>query len=271
VPVFQDLNIWPELDQILAGGGLRPPGGPRGAAIREALDRCRAEMHGLLRPAFAYESYPVTGSEPGALVIGDGHRLSSPVVAQLFAAAREVVLLAYTIGPLLEARVAGHRAQGDTLSSYVLDTLGSLAVTALGRLAHDHVKRLAAERGLRASIPLNPGTSHWPIEDHRLFLSLIPAAAIGLRLSDNYLLCPIKTNSLAIALGHDVLTDAEGSSCDYCARPELCRGARRRLFADPAHPLSSAVGEGAGGEVKPLPYRHARAASCSASPNTGCG
>lgn len=231
LPVFRNLDISPDLQHVLSSVNLRAPSGPRGEGIREALDQARAEMQGLLRAAFGYEVHPITGSEPGALLIGDGYRLASPVVAALYAGASAVVLLAYTIGPLLEARVAEYRAQRDALRSYMLDTLGSLGVTALGRIAHNHVKRLAAERGLRASIPLNPGTSHWPIEGQRLFLDLIPAAEIGLSLSDNYLLCPIKSISMAIALGPDVLTDAEGSSCDYCAHPELCRDARRRLFA----------------------------------------
>jgi len=228
--VFRDLDIRADLGRVLERGHWQSAEGARGEAVREAFAQCRAEIDGLLCPAFAYAVYPVTAADPGAVVIGDGHRLASPVLAALFGGAREVVLLAYTIGPLLEARVAEYRAQSDTLHSVVLDTLGSLAVNALGQIAHDHVKRLAAESGLRSSIPLNPGTGHWPIEGQRLFLDLIPAAELGLSLSDNYLLCPIKSISMAIALGQEVLTDAEGSSCDYCAHPELCHDARRGLF-----------------------------------------
>ena len=93
----------------------------------------------------------------------------------------------------------------------------------VGRVAYDLIEDLAKSKGLNASIPLNPGTSHWPLSGNKVLTELVPAAAIGIEMLDSGLLRPFKSISFAVALGEHVLTPAEGSSCDYCDTRDLCR------------------------------------------------
>ncbi len=195
----------------------------RSEACRRAYAAGLAELQGLLVPAIAYGVYPVRGAQEGSLAVAEGRVLHSPVVARLFALAPEVVAMVYTIGPRLEARVAQLQAEGDLAVAYTLDALGNLALTEVGYVACQEIDRLAAARGVRASIPLNPGTTHWPASDQPLVLELSGAAAVGVTVSDAYLLQPYKSNSMAIALGAGVLTPDQGSSCDYCDNSYLCR------------------------------------------------
>jgi hypothetical protein len=185
------------------------------SAISEARD--------LLRPAIAYDVYPVTGVEQGRLRIADGQYLESPIVARLFAKAPEVVLAAFSIGPLLEERVASHHAAGDYPAGFALDIAGALAVGEVGKVAFQAIEELAVSRGVQASIPLNPGTTHWPLSGNHVFVKLIPATEIGVDVLDSGLLRPFKSISYAVALGNDVVTPEQGSSCDYCDTRDLCR------------------------------------------------
>ena len=190
--------------------------------LRQVYEAALAEARALIRPGIAYAAHPVVSAEAERLLVADGQALESPVVARLFAGAPEIVLTIYSIGPRLEERATQYHAAGDYLPGFALDVLGSAAVNEVGRVAYGLIEDLAKSKGLNASIPLNPGTSHWPLSGNQVLTQLVPAAEIGIETLDSGLLRPFKSISFAVALGEHVLTPAEGSSCDYCDTRDLC-------------------------------------------------
>ncbi len=182
-----------------------------------------SEARELVRPAIAYEVHPVTEADEDRLLIADGQALESAVLARLFGEAPEVALVIFTIGPSLEERAAKHQAAGDYPAAFALDLVGSLAVNEVGQAAFRAIDELAVSRGVKASIPLNPGTTHWPLSGNHVLVELIPAAEIGVEALESGLLRPFKSISYAVALGEHVLTPDQGSSCDFCETRDLCR------------------------------------------------
>ena len=191
--------------------------------LRQVYEMALGEARTLVRPGIAYALHPVVRAGEGHLVVGEGQALESPVVARLFAEASEVVLAIYTIGPLLEERAAEYQAARNYVLGFALDLVGSAAVDEVGQVAYGLIEDLARAKGLKASIPLNPGTSHWPLSGNKVLAELIPAEAIGIEALESGLLRPFKSISFVVALGEHVLTPAEGSSCDYCDTRQLCR------------------------------------------------
>jgi hypothetical protein len=196
-------------------------------ALRQSDEQALAELQPRLAPAVAYGVYALRGRVAEGLLLANGQVLRSQVAGELFGAAGEVVIMVYTIGPAAEARAAELQAAGDYSVAYTLDALATLALNEVGVVACREIDCLAQSEGVRASIPLNPGTSHWPASDQPRVVALAGAGAIGVQVTSSFLLRPFKTNSMAIALGENVLTPEQGSSCDYCARPELCGRPRR--------------------------------------------
>jgi hypothetical protein len=205
----------------LGGAQAADPG--RQQAWLRMFEPAFAEARELVHPAVAYAVHPVVRAETDRLIVGDGSALESPVLTSLFAEAPEVVPMIYTIGPELEARVAEYGKTNDVLAGFTLDVMGSIAVDQVGVVGYSLIEGLARERGVKASIPLNPGTSHWPMSGQRVIAGLVPAPEIGVEVLDSGLLRPFKTIAFVVALGSNVLTPAEGSSCDYCETRDLCR------------------------------------------------
>jgi hypothetical protein len=217
MPVFRDLEI--KLDTKAVFDRLM---GGRAQKWQQAIEEAEAEAQTLIHPAIAYDVHAVVGVEESRLIVDGGKALESPVVASLFGRAPEVVLMVFTIGPQLEARVAEYDRANDYPARFALDVVGSVAVNQVGEVGYRLIEGMARERGVKASIPLNPGTSHWPMSGQRIIAELVPAAEIGVEATESELLRPNKTIAFAVALGSDVLTPAEGSSCDYCERRDLC-------------------------------------------------
>ncbi len=218
MPVTRDVALdWEQLREGLSRGQDGRP-----AAWRQAVDAALDEAQALVSPAIAWSALPVVRGEESRLIVGQGEALESAVVARLFAAAPEVVLMVYTIGPALEARVA-ELTPADPASGFALDVVGSLAVTHVGKTGYSLIEELARDRGVAASIPLNPGTSHWPMSGQALVARLASAGEIGVEALPSGILKPFKTIAFAVALGRDVLTPDQASSCDYCDNRALCR------------------------------------------------
>jgi len=224
MPIVKDLTV--DLDKAaILESVQRLQGGPgRQQAWLDVVDQAVDEALALAQPAIAWDIFPVAAAEPSRLIIGDGHALESGVVASLFARAPAVVLMLFTIGPRLEERVAELGKAGDLPTAFVLDMVGSKALGSVGEKGYGLIEEMAKARHTRASIPLNPGTSHWPMSGQRLLAELVGAKEIGVEALDSGVLRPFKTIAFAVALGDDVLTPAEGSSCDFCDRRDLCRG-----------------------------------------------
>jgi len=221
LPVLSGFELG--LDKQEALRFLRRRGAPVQEAWLEAVDQAIDEAQRLVRPAVAYDVFPVAAAERSRLIVGHGHALESPVVASLFARAPEVVLMVFTIGPLLEERVAALGAAGDYPVAFALDIVGSVMLGKAGDVGYRAIEDLARARSTRASIPLNPGTTHWPMSGQRLVAELVDAKQIGVEARESGILHPFKSIAFAVALGDDVLTPAEGSSCDYCENRDLCR------------------------------------------------
>ncbi len=222
MPLVTGLEI--EVERDVALGLLRRRPGAMGAddAWSRAVDAALAEGRRLWQPAIAYEAFPIAGGEPSRLLIGEGVALESRVVAALFGDAREVVLMVYTIGPALEARIDELTAQREYPAAFALDAVGSAALGKTGEAGYALIEAMAKARGVKASIPLNPGTSHWPLSGQRLIAEMVGAREIGVEARESGVLHPFKSIAFAVALGEEVLTPAEGSSCDYCERRDLC-------------------------------------------------
>lgn len=192
-------------------------------AWRQVIDEALVEARALVEPAIVYDVFPVVSAGSSALTVGDGIVLESPVVASLFGGAPEVVLMAFTIGRKLEDRVDELSKGSDVILSFTLDIIGSLAVANLGKGAYALIEGLAAQRNTKASIPLNPGTTHWPMSGQRVIAEAVGAGEAGIEAMESDVLRPFKTLSFAVALGDNVITPAEGSSCDYCENRDACR------------------------------------------------
>ena len=181
----------------------------------------------LLEPAILYDLFPVEEAHPGEVVL-KGARLRSKGLAKLWAQAQEVALALLTLGSCLDEQVSAYFVASDPLRGLVLDAIGTAALEELAEEACRLIAEVAKGKGWEASAPLSPGNLDWGVEEQRVLFDLLPAKEIGLRLNESYQMTPLKSLSLAMGLGEEVLPSLEKSPCTYCSLGRRCRYRREK-------------------------------------------
>ena len=183
----------------------------------------------LFAPVAIYDEFEVRGVTGERVELAaDSAGLTVGPKADLLDPAQRVLVVVYTIGPALEARVGELYGEGEPLLSYMLDCAGVMALGMVGERLRRLAEEEAAERGWGVGPSLSPGgLVGWPVQGQRELCALLPLADIGVKLNQYCVLEPHKSVSMVIGLGTGYRSHEVGSVCDYCALRDTCWRRRR--------------------------------------------
>ena len=175
----------------------------------------------LIQPAALVHSLPVEAVHHERLNLADGGSLSGPAIARFLAPAQEVVIVICTIGDQMELLIS-EAMKSEPALGMSLDGLANGAVENLGTEVCRHFERVAARRGWQCSLPVSPGMDGWPLgEAQKQLFALVDSSSVGVRLTDNAVMLPLKTASMVLGLGVNIAV--QGGPCDFCNLRETCR------------------------------------------------
>lgn len=183
----------------------------------------RAILHGstLLEKSAVHREYRVTGLLHQKVWLTDRRSLSGPLISRYFATARDVWVVACTIGSKLEEAASTHYSS-DPAFAYALDSYGTLSIEAFVTDICHRIDALAASQGFKATMPLCPGMEGWPVEEgQRQLFRALDQRDSPITLTGSSQMLPRKSASLVIGVGPDV--DAEGRPCDFCSVRTTCK------------------------------------------------
>ena len=121
------------------------------------------------------------------------HAAESVDLARTLAGCRAVVLMACTIGDVLETRGREYFSQGRPFAGFMLDRMGSYLVEAEMRGVHAAVRAGNAASGLVTTRRYSPGYKDFSLEAQAHFMRLIAGDLPGLTLSSAFMLTPDKS------------------------------------------------------------------------------
>jgi len=242
MPILRDVTINLTIEELLSDQGQKE----RRPAFAAAAEKAIALGETLISPVAIYDEFEVrdvagervelavdaaSSYDVAAASLTGSAGLTVGPKADLLAPAQRLLVVVYTIGPALQARVGELYRAGEPLLSYMLDCAGVMALGLIG----DRVRRLAGEQAAAASShvrsgggwgvspSLSPGSLvGWPVQGQRELCALLPLADIGVRLNKYCVLEPHKSVSMVIGLGAGYGTHEVGSVCDYCALKDSC-------------------------------------------------
>jgi hypothetical protein len=177
----------------------RPAPGER---FDDVLNESLAAACGLITPKGIY-AYAAGRELPGSAI---------------FARLERMAFCVATIGPALEAEVTRLAAGGGLLRAVVLDSIGSVAAEAAADFVDKKIAADAAREGLRTSCRASPGYGDWDVREQAAVFGLLPAARIGVLLSETFMMIPRKSVSFAVHVAAEPERLRSENSCENCAR-----------------------------------------------------
>jgi len=113
----------------------------------------------------------------------------------------------------------------------MLSDLGSWAVDSVRQQLCRLLEEEAAQNGLRTSTPMSPGESEWSVADQEVIFQLVDGAQIGVSLTAQMVMYPLKSLSVIIGSGTQPMGIEDGDSCMFCAMKDRCRYRDARVHA----------------------------------------
>jgi len=199
-PVIVDgFRVEVDVDEVRRLLGMRDST-RRNERVEEVITRGIELASGLIEPRGVYR-----------VVSGREYRSSDR-----FADLEMMALCICTIGDKLEKEVARLSAQDRLLEAVILDSIGSVAAEAVAEYMDGLIQGFAAERGLRTSCRASPGYGDWDVREQEGIFELLPASAIGVSLTESFMMVPRKSVSFAVDIAERPARMRSENSCKNC-------------------------------------------------------
>ncbi|MFX0206148.1 MAG: vitamin B12 dependent-methionine synthase activation domain-containing protein [Candidatus Hodarchaeota archaeon] len=133
-----------------------------------------------------------------------------------FEESEKVALAICTIGHSLPNKVKKLMKEGYLSRGVILDAIGSACAEFVAELVNKRVNQEAKDLSLQYSERYSPGYCEWALSNQKLFFNLLPAEEINVKLTESYLMIPVKSVSFAINLGAHIAESRWENRCNYC-------------------------------------------------------
>jgi len=150
--------------------------------IKRLITEERKKLDYLLHPASIYTiiDYAETNKHP------------------VFKDAEKVAICICTIGPELEEEIKKLMEKNEMTRALILDALGSEGAEEVAIQSDRILAMKAREMNLWPSKRFSPGYGIWDIKEQQFIFRLLPAADIGVRLTESCMMVPRKSVSFRI-------------------------------------------------------------------------
>lgn len=142
-----------------------------------------------------FRTAEVLSIDADEVLIADGPSgmLRSPTFVRRFAEAKEIAILAVTLGQTWDDVLDGLGARGEAAEAWFLDALGTRFVDRASRLVEERVARDLSREGLGRIGRYRAGFGDVPLELQALFCDFLDAARIGVQTTEAMSLWPRKS------------------------------------------------------------------------------
>jgi cobalamin-dependent methionine synthase I len=224
MPIVRNVELSFTVEQVLRREGLGKQRKlqPHAMDILSDLLSSISNEH-LLEPAIAYELYDIASIIKDAVYLSEEVVFHSHLLASVLAPAKQLAVIACTIGPKLEEKASTYFKSKEQLKGYLLDGIGSAAIDQLSAEACHIIGSEAAASGYQTGSPVSPGMPGMlPISEQKTLFELVPADDIGIHLTHLQVMFPIKSISMVIGIGPMMTMWTQAEVCARCDLTQTC-------------------------------------------------
>lgn len=192
--------------------------------IVELHRQIMAEAENLVSPAAVWCEAAVKGVGQEEVILENGQKLTSRLLAQTAGTAEKLILFTVTIGSAMDNRSAEYSEAGKIMEAFIIDAVGTAHIVKSAMAALAKIEEKYHSNDLQTTFPMGPGHSYWrKMEDMRTIFEILRPERVGLRLTESNLIMPRKSVVMVLGAGSN-LPDFRGKShCDFCDLQNNCK------------------------------------------------
>ncbi|MCP4784657.1 MAG: hypothetical protein GY903_10315 [Fuerstiella sp.] len=187
-------------------------------SIGNIIDHWIEQAHQFATPRATYLVRPVTELAPRQLCVQSslGVVEFKGAIGEYLGASQSVAAFIATAGPAVERRASELLQEGDSLGAMILNAIGAERAEAAEVAVIGQLRELALAFNLVPTLPYSPGYCGMKLTEQQKLFSLFNGEDVGVTLTADCLMQPVKSVSGLIGLGHpeDVVT--LGTPCERC-------------------------------------------------------
>lgn len=134
------------------------------------------------------------------------------------AKAEKVYVMAVTIGEDVEIRSTELFREGNYTAGLLLDAAATTAVEQVADQVNAVIESSAKKLGYKTTWRFSPGYGDWPLETQKALAHLIQTEAIGLTVTDSFLLFPRKSVTAIIGCMSEEFETNTAHGCSSCTQ-----------------------------------------------------
>lgn len=207
------------VDAVLRAQGAGPVARPCGRLEALAEQALRTGLP-LLRRATVSRRLRIDRVVHSRVCLAGGATISGPLVSSQLGPAREVVIVAATVGPGI-GDASQEAARASASLALALEGVATAALEAWVAELHAHLQGTAAERGWHAAPAIGPGMEGWPLDPGQRELFAVIGDEGPVRLLESGMMWPRHSLSFVVGVGPDL--PRAGEPCDWCGARARCR------------------------------------------------
>lgn len=193
--------------------------------ISSLIDDSIEDAHYLIEPSYSYVIKDVEQVQGSICAIEGSIIFKSRNIARLLKHCPKVAVFLVTIGSHLEEESHRLAQDGLILHSATMDAIGSAAVEEVICFVQSRIEEMAGTQGLVSSLRFSPGYCDWDITQQEALFRIVSGAAVGVQLTERYLMIPQKSVSGIIGLGPPDGNVTNYNPCETCKKYD-CPGRR---------------------------------------------
>lgn len=195
--------------------------------LESSLERWIDQASRLARPQATWVVLPVVNIGPRRLVLASIHGdvQFEGAIGEFLAASRRVAAFVATAGSEVERLAESLMQRSEMLAALIVNAVGSERAEAAEASVIESLRDEAPQTGLVPTLPYSPGYCGMALTEQRKLFSVFAGQDLGVTLSSDCLMRPLKSVSGLIGLGLPEDVRRFGSPCDRC---DVQRCAMRR-------------------------------------------
>ena len=224
--IIEPVDVAVDRGEVLRYLGY-PAGVSPNAQLQKILDPWIEEAGRLATPRAIYVVLPVTEKDHRRLRLQASHGIVEfhGAIGEFLGAARSVAAFIATAGPDVVRLASELMTKQDELAAMVVNAVGAERAEAAEAAVIDELREQTEPAGFGPTLPYSPGYCGMSLTEQSKLFSLFDQKNIGVTLSADCLMLPLKSVSGLIGIGPAEEVEEFGSPCDRC---ELQNCAMRR-------------------------------------------